>query len=153
MVYTSEMKEFQIFMYLKLVKSISLKTNTFFKKRFANFLKIIIFHTSKTKNKINGEKMIRKIKIVEVPEHQPYLKKFVGMEIPLQEPFCPNANPRFLWNENTGETLKNLPLSVRKRDLLDVIKNVCHETYRSLIENDDLGNSIVLQTHNCILSK
>lgn len=96
--------------------------------------------------------MITKIVITQAHPNIPYSDKLIGIEIPLAEPFYPHRNHRFHWNENTGKTVKNLPMMVKLDDLLESLKDVCTKTYE-LIKEQKLNSTLILQSQYCKLSR
>ncbi len=96
--------------------------------------------------------MIKSIIIEVAYKDLPLSKNLIGIKIPLAVPFCPIASHRFIWDEKTGKTSKNLSFCVKMDDLLDTVKNICEKTYL-ILKEQQLGNTLVLQSSYCRLSR
>ncbi|MDP2091204.1 MAG: hypothetical protein Q8K30_06440 [Candidatus Gracilibacteria bacterium] len=82
----------------------------------------------------------------------PFADLLEGLEIPLANPICPIQNHRFNWDEESGKTHRNITIHVNTNELLEVVRKKCKKKYKK-IKSHDLGQTLVLQSHHCRLSK
>lgn len=96
--------------------------------------------------------MIKTIILTQAHPGIPHSDKLIGIEIPLAQPFNPNINPRFVWDEKTGKTLRDVSMSVKMTDLLTSLKNICIDTH-DYFKAQHLNSTLTLQSKYCTLSR